>query len=102
MLMANPGNSSLTPITALHNSSLTPISHLRHVPRRYFGRWFAAALIVVAFVFVVHAFATGQIAWKVVGQFLTAKAILNGLENTIIMTICAMALGIALGVLFAI
>ena len=52
--------------------------------------------------FLIHAFATGQIAWKVVGQFLTAKAILNGLENTIIMTICAMALGIALGVLFAI
>ena len=51
------------------------IAHLRHVPRRYYGRWLAAALIVLAFAFVIHAFATGQIAWKVVGQFLTAKAI---------------------------
>jgi polar amino acid transport system permease protein len=77
-------------------------AHLRHVPRRYYGRWFAAALIVAAFVFLIHAFATGQIAWKVVGQFFTAKAILIGLENTIIMTFCAMALGIALGVVFAV
>lgn len=77
-------------------------AHLRHVPRRYYGRWAAAALIVVAFAFVIHAFATGQIAWKVVGQFFTAKAILAGLENTIIMTVCAMVLGIVLGVVFAI
>jgi polar amino acid transport system permease protein len=77
-------------------------AHLRHVARRHYGRWLAAALILVVFAWLVHAFATGQIAWKVVGQFLTAKAIIAGLENTIVMTICAMALGIALGVLFAI
>jgi len=59
-------------------------------------------LIVVAFAFLINAFAHGQIAWNVVGQFFTAKAILTGLVNTIIMTICAMVLGIALGVLFAV
>src|SRR6185369_14425531 len=47
-------------------------------------------------------FAHGQIAWKVVGQFFTAQAILAGLANTIIMTICAMVLGIVLGILFAV
>ncbi|MEP6701650.1 MAG: amino acid ABC transporter permease [Betaproteobacteria bacterium] len=78
------------------------IAHLKHVPRRYYGRWVAATLIVVMFAFVAKAFATGQIAWKVVAQFLTAPAILSGLGNTVIMTVCAMALGIALGVLFAI
>jgi polar amino acid transport system permease protein len=77
-------------------------AHLRHVQRRYYGRWIAAALILLAFAFLIQAFAAGQIAWKVVGQFFTAKAILIGLENTIIMTLCAMALGIVLGVLFAI
>ena len=77
-------------------------AHLRHVPRRYYGRWTAAAVILLAFAVLIQAFAAGQIEWKVVGQFFTAKAILIGLENTIIMTICAMALGIALGVLFAV
>src|SRR5882672_9087856 len=88
-----------TPLSATSPEFST--AHLRHVERRYYGRWIAATLILVAFAFVVQAFATGQIAWKVVGQFFTAKAILIGLENTIIMTICAMALGIVLGVLFA-
>jgi polar amino acid transport system permease protein len=78
------------------------IAHLRHVPRRHYGRWVAAALILLALAAVVRAFAVGQIAWPVVGQFFTAPAILSGLANTILMTVCAMALGIALGVVFAI
>jgi polar amino acid transport system permease protein len=78
------------------------IAHLTHVRRRHYGRWAAATLILVAFGFVAKAFAEGQIAWAVVGQFFTAPAILSGLVNTILMTVCAMALGIALGVLFAI
>ncbi len=78
------------------------IAHLTHVPRRHYGRWLASLLIIVIFAYVVKAFAEGQIDWKVVGQFFTAQSILSGLGNTIIMTICAMALGIVLGVLFAI
>ena len=61
-------------------------AHLKHVPRRFYGRWLTATLVLGVFLWIVHAFATGQIEWKVVGQFLTAKAILAGLENTIIMT----------------
>jgi polar amino acid transport system permease protein len=78
------------------------VAHLRHVRRPHYGRWLAAGLILVAFAAVVKAFVEGQIAWNVVAQFLTAPAILSGLGNTILMTICAMALGIVLGVLFAI
>jgi polar amino acid transport system permease protein len=78
------------------------IAHLTLVRRRHWGRWLAAGLIVLAFAFVVKAFAEGQIAWDVVGRFFTAPAILSGLVNTIIMTACAMALGITLGVLFAV
>lgn len=49
-----------------------------------------------------RAFAVGQIEWPVVAQFFTAPAILQGLVNTIVMAIVAMALGITLGVLFAV
>src|SRR3954462_1638145 len=75
------------------------IAHLTHVRRRHSGRWLAAALILVAFGFLAKAFAEGQIAWTVVGQFFTAPAILQGLWGAVWMTFCAMALGIALGVL---
>jgi polar amino acid transport system permease protein len=94
--MADPPAASASP------ADTYSIAHLKLVRRVFYGRWIAAFLILVAFAFLIHAFATGQIAWKVVGQFFTAKAILDGLVNTIIMTICAMALGIALGVLFAV
>ncbi|WP_332696736.1 amino acid ABC transporter permease [Bosea sp. (in: a-proteobacteria)] len=81
---------------------LAGIAGLKLVPRRYYGRWVAAALIILVLGWIIKAFAEGQIDWRVVGQFFTAPAILSGLVNTIIMTVCAMALGVALGVIFAI
>jgi polar amino acid transport system permease protein len=78
------------------------VAHLRHVPRRHTYRWVAAALILLAFGWVAHAFATGQIEWEIVAQFFTARAILLGLVNTVVMTVLAMLLGIVLGVVFAI
>jgi len=83
-------------------SALTDISHLEHVPRRYWGRYLATALIVVAMLFVLNAFARGKIEWQYVGKFLTAQSILNGLVNTIVMSVLAMALGIVLGVITAV
>jgi polar amino acid transport system permease protein len=80
----------------------TGIAGLRHVPRRYWGRYVAAALILAFLAFLADAFAHGQIEWSFVGRFLTVPAILRGIGNTIIMSILAMALGIVLGVLVAI
>jgi polar amino acid transport system permease protein len=91
-----------SPATRIESADAYSIAHLKLVRRVFYGGWIAAILIVVAFAFLINAFAHGQIAWNVVGQFFTAKAILTGLVNTIIMTICAMVLGIALGVLFAV
>lgn len=78
------------------------IAHLKREPRRHYGRWIASALILLALAAVVKAFAEGQIDWPVVAQFFTAPAIIAGLFNTIVMTVCAMAFGLILGVLFAI
>src|SRR5476651_1930532 len=82
--------------------SFTDISHFEHVPRRYYGRYLASVVILAIVAYVVVAFARGQIDWTVVGRFLTAKSILRGLANTVVMTILAMALGIVLGVIIAI
>ena len=82
--------------------ALPDISGLRIVHRRHVGRWSGAAVILVLIGLVVRAFVNGQIEWDVVAQFLTARAILTGLINTIVMAILAMALGIILGVIVAI
>ena len=65
-------------------------------------RWLAAAAILVILVAIGRAFAGGQIEWSYVGRFLTAKVILEGIVNTMVMAVLAMALGIALGVVVAI
>ncbi len=78
------------------------VAHLKVVPRRFYGRWLSAALILLIMAFIINAFAHGQIEWKVVAQFMTAKVIMQGLLNTILMSIYAMTIGIVLGVIFAV
>ncbi|ALX44738.1 amino acid ABC transporter permease (plasmid) [Burkholderia humptydooensis] len=75
---------------------------LVRVRRCYWGRYVASIAIVAALAYVALAFARGQIEWRVVGQFLTARSILTGLGNTIVMTVLAMTLGIVLGVVTAV
>jgi polar amino acid transport system permease protein len=75
---------------------------LRIVHKRHWGRWTAAAAIAVLLALLAVAFARGQIAWAVVGQYFTAPAILAGLVDTVVMAVLAMALGIVLGVVVAV
>ncbi len=75
---------------------------LRVVPRRRPGRWLATLLVLLLLAATIRAFALGQIDWQVVGEYLTAPVIMAGMVNTVVMTICAMALGLALGVMAAV
>jgi polar amino acid transport system permease protein len=83
-------------------ASLPDAARLPRVRRHHIGRWLAAAAVLALLALVVRAFALGQINWPVVAQFLTAQSILTGLGFTLIMTVLAMALGLASGVLFAV
>ena len=87
-------------------SGLAPgFPDLRALPaarRLHLGRWLAAALILLALAILLRAFAQGQIEWAYVGRFLTVPVILDGIRNTVVMAVLAMALGIVLGVLAAI
>lgn len=74
---------------------------LRVVPRRRPGRWVATAMVLLLLALVVRAFWLGRIEWAVVGQYLAAPTILAGLVNTLVMTACAMTLGLVLGVVAA-
>jgi polar amino acid transport system permease protein len=68
----------------------------------HWRRWLAAAAIVVVLAAIGRAFASGQIEWAYVGRFLTVKVILEGIVNTMVMAVLAMALGIVIGVAVAI
>jgi polar amino acid transport system permease protein len=81
---------------------LVDLAQFERVRRRHWGRYLASVVIVALVGYVVLAFAHGQIEWRYVARFFTARSILQGLGNTIVMTVLAMALGIALGVVTAI
>jgi polar amino acid transport system permease protein len=78
------------------------ISRMPVARELHWRRWLAAAAILVVLVAIARAFAGGQIEWSYVGRFLTAKVILDGIVNTMVMAVLAMALGIVLGVVVAI
>jgi polar amino acid transport system permease protein len=88
--------------SAADSGTFDDIRSLALVPPRHYGRWLTAAAILILLAVLVKAFAEGQIAWHIVGRFFTAPTILAGLVNTVVMTFAAMALGITLGVLFAV
>ena len=78
------------------------ISKMTVARQLHWRRWFATAAILVMLAAIGRAFANGQIEWTYVSRFLTAKVILEGITNTMVMAVLAMALGIVLGVVVAI
>ncbi len=78
------------------------LSSLKVARKSHWGRWISAALILAIVVAIGRAFAQGQIEWSFVSRFLTAKVILEGIVNTMVMAVLAMALGIVLGIVVAI
>ncbi|MCY0389338.1 amino acid ABC transporter permease [Robbsia sp. Bb-Pol-6] len=86
----------------ISQARLPDVTAYRIVPRRYWGRWLAAVILVALVAGLLRAFAHGDIEWGTVGRFLTAPVILKGLANTVAMSVAAMALGIAFGVCAAI
>jgi polar amino acid transport system permease protein len=75
---------------------------IRAVPVRHYGRWLAAGVLLVLLALVVRVFAAADIDYAVTGHFLTAPNVLRGMANTVVISVLAQAIGIALGVLFAV
>jgi polar amino acid transport system permease protein len=90
------------PPAAAQPDRFTDLSGLKFARRMHGGRWTAAALIVLVLLALARAFAHGQIEWSYVGRFLTVPVIINGIVNTVVMAVAAMALGILLGLVVAV
>ena len=76
---------------------------IRAVPVRRPGRWIAGAVVLVLAAAVIRSVVTnGRFEWSVVGDYMFDSRILHGAVVTIELTVIAMAIGIALGVLLAV
>ncbi|GJF31359.1 polar amino acid ABC transporter permease [Kitasatospora sp. NE20-6] len=73
------------------------------VPVRHWGRWVAAAAALTSLVGLVGSLAKNpNLHWDVVGHYLAADLIFDGLTTTLWLTVAAMAIGLALGTLVAV
>jgi polar amino acid transport system permease protein len=85
---------------------------LRAVPVRHPGRWVGAAAVLVLVAMMVHSvfFSTTlrggrrqkRFELRVIGKYLFAHPVLHGVGLTIELTVCAMAIGIFLGIVLAV
>ncbi len=73
------------------------------MPVRRPGRWVAGLIVLVVAAALIRSVVTNaRFEWSVVGEYLFDPRILHGAVITIELTVIAMAIGIALGVLLAV
>ena len=78
-------------------------SRIHAVPVRHPGRWIATVFLLASgLVFVKSLTTNPRYKWGVVGDYLFSKPILDGVRLTLLLTVVAQALGIAIGVLLAV
>jgi polar amino acid transport system permease protein len=76
---------------------------IKAVPVRHPGRWLAGVVILVLAAMLAHSLVTNEnFHWDIVGKYLTASSVLNGLKKTLILTGLAMLIGIVGGILLAV
>lgn len=72
------------------------------VPVRHWGRWVAALVVAAIVALLVRAFVKADIHYGVTKDYLFDEAVLRGVKNTLLISVLAQLVGVALGVLFAV
>jgi polar amino acid transport system permease protein len=92
-----------TPGTQTQAVGPEPPEEIQAVPVRHFGRWVAAAIVLLIVASLIRsAIENPNFEWDVVGQYLFDHRILDGLVKTLELTALGMVIGIALGLVLAV
>ena len=87
-------------MTVVHTSAPPPVDA---VPLRHPWRWVGATVIVVLVVLFIYGAATNKAyGWSTYAQYLFNERILLGVSNTLQLTVCAMVIGVALGIVLSV
>ena len=79
-----------------------PPDEIKAVPVRHYGRWIASAIVAILLAAVTKSIVSNpRFGWGDVGSFLFDHRILDGVRITLELTVVAMIIGIALGVILA-
>ncbi|SEG88847.1 polar amino acid transport system permease protein [Nonomuraea solani] len=78
-------------------------ARIQAVPLRHPGRWAGAAVLGFLAIFLLQGWlANPRMQWEVVGEYLFSPAVLSGLGTTLLLTLLAMVVGIAGGIVLAV
>jgi polar amino acid transport system permease protein len=73
------------------------------VPVRHPGRWVTAVVVLVLLAMLAHFLvATKELQWGVVRTYLFNSSVLTGVRRTLVLTVIAMVIGVALGTVIAV
>ncbi|MEV7791688.1 amino acid ABC transporter permease [Streptomyces sp. NPDC087512] len=75
---------------------------IKAIPVRHPGRYVSAAVALALLGAVVYAFAQGKINWGAIPDYFFDERILDGVWNTLVLTVLSMVIGIVGGVLLAV
>ncbi|WP_372440835.1 amino acid ABC transporter permease [Actinacidiphila acididurans] len=79
-----------------------PYEPIRAIPVRHYGRWISAVIVVALLAALAYGFSQGDIIWGTVGDKLFDKTIVQGAWHTILISVCAMLMGVVLGLVLAV
>jgi polar amino acid transport system permease protein len=75
---------------------------IKAVPVRHPGRYVSAAIALALLGSIVYAFAQGKINWGAIPDYFFDDRIIDGVLNTLLLTVLSMVIGIAGGILLAV
>ncbi|NBM19659.1 amino acid ABC transporter permease [Streptomyces sp. GC420] len=75
---------------------------IRAIPVRHYGRYVSAVIAIALLVSIIYAFAQGQINWDAVPDYFFDNRIIEGVGQTLLLTVLSMLIGIAGGILLAV
>ena len=75
---------------------------LKVIPIRHWGRWVAAVVLLALLGVAIYGMAQAPVDYASIPTYLHSNVILQGLWGTIVISVTAQALGIILGIIFAI
>ncbi|MFC4493666.1 amino acid ABC transporter permease [Streptomyces ovatisporus] len=80
----------------------TPPEAIKAIPVRHYGRYVSAAVVLVLLGLIVKAFADADLTWGSVGEFFFNDQIMEGVKNTLVVSVLSMLMGLVLGVVLAV
>jgi polar amino acid transport system permease protein len=69
---------------------------------RHYGRYVSAAVVLILLGLLVKAFAEADLTWGSVGDFFFDDQILEGVKNTLVVSVLSMLMGLVLGIVLAV